>query len=271
MKIAVLGLGNIGSSLVKSFLQYEFVKNDELHLISKSDDDHEKLNKLYEGAKIDTYSDDLIIDSDILILSIKPQDFKALSKNINFQLKESTMILSIMAGIKIEEIQSVFKNHRKVVRAMPNSPISIGMGITGYTAAKDLGVSDLLQTERLLNCSGRTIYIEKEESLDSITALSGSGPAYFYYIVDSMVQAGKQMGFDENISKLLVKQTMLGAYHLINQSDGDLEKLSKEVASKGGTTEAALEVFKSENVGESIIEGILSAEKRSIELSKENL
>ena len=165
------------------------------------------------------------------------------------------MVLSIMAGITIEKIQNLL-NHRLVVRAMPNSPTLLGMGITGYTAAEGISFSQLISIERLLNSTGRSVYLENEDLLNGVTALSGSGPAYFYYIIDAMIKAGVDMGIDENLSKLFVKQTMLGAYHLINNSEKSLEELIKDVASKGGTTEAALRTFEENSFKEILKDGI---------------
>ena len=158
------------------------------------------------------------MNSELSHHAVKPQDFKHVAENIRFKLVENQMVLSIMAGIKIEKIQQLL-NHPLIVRAMPNSPTLLGMGITGYTAAAGISFSQLIAIERLLNSTGRSVYLENEELLDAVTALSGSGPAYFYYIVDAMIKAGVEMGIDENLSKLFVTQTMLGAYHLIINSD----------------------------------------------------
>ena len=125
-----------------------------------------------------------------------------------------------------------------------------------------------MNIDKLLNSTGRSVYLEDENLLDGVTALSGSGPAYFYYIVDAMIKAGTEMGIDENLSKLFVKQTMLGAYHLINNSEKNLEELIKDVASKGGTTEAALKTFDENELKITLKKGILAAENRSRELSK---
>ncbi len=141
------------------------------------------------------------------------------------------------------------------------------MGITGYTAAEGISFTQIIQIERLLNTTGRSVYLENEELLDGVTALSGSGPAYFYYIIDAMIKAGVEMGIDENLSSLLVKQTMLGAYHLINNSEKSLEELIKDVASKGGTTEAALKTFENHHLKNIINKGILAAENRAKELN----
>ncbi len=102
---------------------------------------------------------------------------------------------------------------------MPNSPILLGMGITVYTAAEGISFPDLMQIERFLNSTGRSVYLEDEDLLDAVTVLSGSGPGYFYYIKDAMIKARTEMGIEKNLPKLIVKQTMLGAYHLINNSE----------------------------------------------------
>jgi pyrroline-5-carboxylate reductase len=267
MKIAVLGAGNMGTSFSKSFLKYELIKAENLHLITRNEDKIRKLNQEFPGSKVSAFNEISELDADLVIIAVKPQDFGFVAENIPFSFNEKQMLLSIMAGIKIEKIQKLF-SHQKVVRAMPNSPSLLGMGITGYTAAEGISFSELMQIERFLNSTGRSVYMEDENLLDGVTALSGSGPAYFYYIVDAMIKAGTEMGIEENMAKLFVKQTMLGAYHLINNSEKNLEQLINDVASKGGTTEAALKTFGDNDLKGIIRKGILAAEKRSEELSR---
>lgn len=267
MKIAVLGAGNMGLSFSKSFLKYELIKPENLHLITRKPEKIEKISQEFPGAQVSSFQDLKKIDADLIIIAVKPQDFQFVAENISFPFNENQMLLSIMAGIKIEKIQQFF-NHQKVVRAMPNSPTLLGMGITGYTAAEGISFTDLMQIERFLNSTGRSVYLEDENLLDGVTALSGSGPAYFYYIVDAMIKAGTEMGIDENLSQLFVKQTMLGAYHLINNSEKNLEELISDVASKGGTTEVALKTFEENDLKNILKKGILAAEERSKNLSK---
>lgn len=266
MKIAILGAGNMGLSFSKSFLKYELTEPENLHLIIRNSARRPKLAEEFPKSEISTFDQLKELDADIIILAVKPQDFLHLAENFRFKLKEHQMVLSIMAGIKIEKIQKVL-NHPTVVRAMPNSPTLLGMGITGYTAAEGIAFSQLMNIERLLNSTGRSVYLEDEGLLDGVTALSGSGPAYFYYIVDAMIKAGVEMGIQENLSRLFVKQTLLGAYHLINNSDKSLEELISDVASKGGTTEAALNTFNENNLKDILKNGILNAEKRARELN----
>ncbi|MCJ7933170.1 MAG: pyrroline-5-carboxylate reductase [Chryseobacterium sp.] len=267
MKIAILGAGNMGLSFSKSFLKYELIKPENLHLILRNPSKISKIAEDFPKSKISTFEEVKALNADLIIIAVKPQDFQQVAQNIRFTIQENQMVLSIMAGINIEKIQHSL-NHPLVVRAMPNSPTLLGMGITGYTAANGISFSQLISIERLLNSTGRSVYLENEELLDGVTALSGSGPAYFYYIIDAMIKAGIEMGIEENLSQLFVKQTMLGAYHLINNSEKNLEELIRDVASKGGTTEAALKTFEENNFKDIIKQGILNAEKRAKELNK---
>ncbi|CEJ71180.1 pyrroline-5-carboxylate reductase [Chryseobacterium oranimense] len=266
MKIVILGAGNMGLSFSKSFLKYELIKPENLHLITRNQSKISKIAEEFPKSIISTFEETSDLDADLIIVAVKPQDFQHVAQNFRFTLKENQMVLSIMAGIKIEKIQKLL-NHPLVVRAMPNSPTLLGMGITGYTAANGISFSQLINIERLLNSTGRSVYLENEDLLDGVTALSGSGPAYFYYIIDAMIKAGVEMGIEENLSQLFVKQTMLGAYHLINNSEKSLEELIKDVASKGGTTEAALKTFEEQHLKEILKGGILNAEKRAKELN----
>lgn len=266
MKIAIVGCGNMGMAFARSFIQYDLVKKQDLLLIEKSKERCEILQSAREGIVVSTINPE-IAGYDVVILSVKPQDFSAIATELKNVLQHDQVVLSIMAGITMERIQKEL-NHLLVVRAMPNTPAMIGMGITGFTAAEGISFAKLLKIENLINATGRSVYLEDEGMLDAVTALSGSGPAYFYYIVKNMVEAGKEMGFDEGMAQLLVKQTMLGAYHLINNAEKSLDDLIKAVASKGGTTEAALKTFEEQQLSSALKNGILAAESRAKELSK---
>jgi pyrroline-5-carboxylate reductase len=151
---------------------------------------------------------------------------------------------------------------------MPNTPALLGMGMTAFAAAEHVGLADIRKVENLINSTGRAVFLEDEQLLDAVTGLSGSGPAYFFYVIKSMIDAGIAMGFDPAMSSLLVKQTMLGSYHLMQTSDKTLDELIQAVASKGGTTEAALRVFNEKGVGEGLQHGIFAARDRAVELAK---
>jgi len=265
MKIAIIGGGNMGLTYARAFVRSNIVKTEDLLIVEKHDEKREELKK--EGIAIlrDSISSDLA-SFDILIVAVKPQDFKIMASDLTNVLKPSQLILSIMAGINIGNIQKAL-NHKNVVRAMPNTPAQLGFGITAFSAPADTKMEHISIVDTLLETTGKCIFMKDEESLDAVTALSGSGPAYFYYFVKHMIEAGKQMGIEEPVASMLVKQTMLGSFQILNNSKMSIDDMIKAVASKGGTTEAALKTFDSHHVGNNIIEALKNAEKRAKELS----
>ncbi|QRR03106.1 pyrroline-5-carboxylate reductase [Dyadobacter sandarakinus] len=265
MKIAIIGCGNMGMAFARAFLKFDLVKNEDFLLVEKSDDRLDGLKSFRPGV-ITGVIGPQISEYDLIILSVKPQDFQSVAVPLAEVVRPHQVILSIMAGVTIQNIQTAL-THKPVIRAMPNTPAMLGMGITAYSASPEVDINALRKIENLINATGRSVFLEDEEQLNAVTALSGSGPAYFFYVVKAMIEAGKQMGFDEAVAALLVKQTMLGSYHLINTADKSLDELIKAVASKGGTTEAALREFGSGKMGETLEQGILAAQKRSRELS----
>ncbi len=266
MKVAILGCGNMGMAFAKSFISYDLVKTENLLLIEKSIERGEALRAEKAGLVIETITEN-VAEYDLLILSVKPQDFIGAAAELKVVIKPNQVVLSIMAGIPIEKIQQLL-GHQAVMRAMPNSPAMIGMGMTAFCASDSVPMAQLRKVENLINSTGKALYLESESLIDAVTALSGSGPAYFFYVVKAMIEAGKSLGFDEATAATLVKQTMLGSFHLINNADKSLDQLIKAVASKGGTTEAALATFQETGVANGLIAGIDAAQKRAVELSK---
>ncbi len=265
MKIGIIGCGNMGMAFANSFIQYNLVQKENLLLVEKSAERGAVLQEQKAGVVVDTISEKLG-DVDLIILSVKPQDFPSAALEIKKYIQPNQLVLSIMAGIPIRNIQESIA-HPMVVRAMPNTPALLGMGMTAFAAAPEVGLSEIRKAENLINSTGRAVFLEQEELLDAVTGLSGSGPAYFFYLVKQMIDAGNAMGFDPAMSALLVKQTMLGSYHLMQTSDKSLDELIQAVASKGGTTEAALRTFQELGVGQGLQQGIFAAQKRAKELA----
>lgn len=256
----------MGMAFAKSFLQYDLVKKENLLLVEKNAERGEALRS-YNTGVVTGVIDASLGSYDLLILAVKPQDFGSAHPLLREVIQPGQIVLSIMAGISIELLQQTL-NHPFIIRAMPNTPALLGMGMTAFAAAPGIDVNQLHKVENLINATGRSVFLEEEMLLDAVTALSGSGPAYFFYIVKAMIEAGKQMGFEESLATLLVKQTMLGSFHLINNAEKSLDELINAVTSKGGTTEAALKQFGQGGLTETLIQGIRAAEKRAQELSK---
>jgi pyrroline-5-carboxylate reductase len=177
------------------------------------------------------------------------------------------VLLSIMAGVRMETMAQAL-GMRKITRAMPNLPAQIGAGVTAFSSMDEVTRIELVMVQNLLNTTGKTVYVDKEDMLDAATAISGSGPAYVYYFMHAMIEAAKQMGFSPSEAELLVGQTFTGAIDLYNKSDLSCQEWISKVASKGGTTEAALKIFQEKGIYEGITAGANAALKRAGELGK---
>lgn len=263
MKISIVGCGNMGQAYARSFRKYGLVKQEDLLLVLRSEGRRAQLEPL---GTVSLAIDEAIGHSDLVIIGVKPQDFGAVAPALSKVLRPEQVVLSIMAGITLARLQQELR-HQTVVRAMPNSPAQIGMGITAYATGTELNMRQTLMVEQLLNSTGRAVHLEHEAHLDPVTALSGSGPAYFFHIVKTMIDAGLALGLEPHVASALVKQTMLGSYHLMEHADRTPDELIKAVMSKGGTTEAAFKVFGGEDLAGTLTKGIAAASKRATELS----
>ena len=172
-----------------------------------------------------------------------------------------------MAGVKIETISKAL-GCQKVVRAMPNLPAQIGVGMTVFTSSNEVTRIELVTVQNLLNATGKAIYVEKEELIDAATAISGSGPAYVFYFMQSLIESANGMGFSKAESELLAYQTFRGAVELFNKFDFSCEEWISKVSSKGGTTEAAFDVLKNQETKQKFNAAVNAALSRAIELSQ---
>ncbi len=209
---------------------------------------------------------------DCIVLAIKPQDSGAAMQKLNNILQRSEakpehIILSIMAGVNTDTIKSYFP-YNDCVRVMPNTPILVGQGVTAvfYNTLNEDAHSIV---NGLFENSSKIFKITNEHDMHAITALSGSGPAYIFNILQHLVTAAKNLGLPEDLATKLVISTMQGSSTMASLSELSLEELEKNVTSKGGTTEAALNVFKENDLERAIIGGVTAAHERSIELEKE--
>ncbi len=265
MNVTIIGCGNMGLVYARAFLKYNIVKTENLLLAEKNEQRRDELSRMNVG-RVCVMTDWQILNSDLIIIAVKPQDFSELAPRIKDLINSNAIVVSIMAGVTIARMAKELE-HQFIIRAMPNSPVEAGMGMTGFSAHSSVSKEQRDEVERLLSTTGLTAYFEDENMLNAVTALSGSGPAYFYYIVRAMIEAGKEMGMEESVASSLVKQTMMGSLHLINNQSKTFDELIRTVASKGGTTEAALSVFEAGKIHDTLVKGIVRACERSQELS----
>lgn len=264
MKVAVIGFGNMGKTFVNEFINSKFIDIDDIDIYSRSPLNREEcfgISSMHLHQNINSQ----ISNSDIIIISVKPQDFAFLAQNLKPFITPNHVILSVMAGVGIKKIAK-FLGTDKIVRAMPNLPSKIGMGMTAITASDTINRKDLFIVQNLINTTGKSVYVEDEKLINAATAVSGSGPAYVFYFMQSMMDAAVLLGFSKSEAELLVKQTFLGTVNLYNSNTISLEDWIAKVSSKGGTTEQAIQFFKTKNLANEIISGINKANDRAEEL-----
>lgn len=254
----------MGLTYAKAFLRSHITTKQDLMILEKSPEKWPALEKLEIGS-ICKHPKDCLAEADLVILAVKPQDSAQLFEALKPMVDPQQVFLSIMAGVKMSSLQAGL-GAQKIVRAMPNLPAQIGMGMTAFTSTDEVTRIELVMVQNLINTTGKSVYVEEERFIDAATAISGSGPAYVWLFMKALIDAGRKMGFSESESELLVSQTFKGAIDLFRQENFTCEEWIKRVASKGGTTEAALSSFGQTSLYEDIISGANAALERAEEL-----
>ncbi|MCJ8512364.1 pyrroline-5-carboxylate reductase [Acinetobacter lwoffii] len=208
-----------------------------------------------------------IQDADIVVLAVKPQVLAQVLQPLK-GLVNNKLIISIVAGAEIATLSALLGTER-IVRVMPNTPALVQTGAHGLYANVSVETSDRELSSQVLASTGLTIWVDSEAQIDAVTAVSGSGPAYFFYMMESMIRAGKNLGLDEKVATALTLQTALGAAQMAITSSNTPAELRKNVTSPNGTTQAALEVFDRAQISQNIQAALAAAQKRSQELAQE--
>ncbi len=266
-KIVFIGAGSMAEAMLSGWITHDCLQPENIYVTNRSD--YQRLAYLHEtyGIRIlENIAD--IADADCLILAIKPKDAQVALTNIAPYISDHTAILSVLAGVSIEFIEKILYA-RPIARVMPNTSATIGMSASGIAFNKH--VNEHLKTKyiSLLQAIGLVIEVA-EDQLHAVTALSGSGPAYIYYLIEAFEKAGMQLGLPNEIVRDLMVQTIAGAATMLQSGDLDPSDLRKKVTSPGGTTEAGIDMLQQHHFIETITACVKSAEQRSRELAKEN-
>jgi pyrroline-5-carboxylate reductase len=263
--IAFLGAGNMGEALIRGLLAAKMVMPSQ---IVATDVRPERLGELAKTFGIRTTDDNTkaVVDADIVLLAVKPQQMSAVLAPLKATGINGKLFVSIAAGVTTARIESELGAEAHVVRVMPNTPALVGAGAAALAKGAHATDDDLATTEAVLGAVGITVRIE-EKFIDAVTALSGSGPAYIFFVTQAMIKAGVAAGLNEALAKKLAVQTVYGAAKLLVESGEDPESLRRKVTSPGGTTEAALKVMSERKLVEIFAEAIKAAERPSRELS----
>ena len=264
MKILIIGGGNMGTTYAHAFLRSHVSTRNDLFILEKSPEKATELAKQDIGTVFGE-PEECLRQADLIILAVKPQDSQALFQRIKPLADGQQVFLSIMAGVKIKSIAEAL-GVRKIIRAMPNLPAQIGMGMTAFTSTDEVTRIELVTVQNLINTTGKSIYVANENLIDAATAISGSGPAYVFFFMNALIEAARKLGFNESESELLVSQTLKGAVDLFHSADFSCDEWIQKVASKGGTTEAALRSYSQTSLFQDIISGAEAAMQRAVEL-----
>jgi len=265
-KIGIIGCGNMGEAL---FSRLSKILEKSVFLMV-SEADAAKREAVQERYKIIVEIDNnrLVKYSDVIILAVKPKDFETVLKDqICCSLSKDKLLISIAAGITTKYIESVTGKDVPVIRVMPNMPASIGEAISSISRGSSATDKDIELAKEIFSTIGDVVEVD-EGLVDAVTAVSGSGPAYFFYLIEALIDAAKDIGLDEELAKRLVVKTALGSSKLLNALKEDAATLRAKVASKGGTTEAALNILEKKKFKAMIKDAVSAACKRSKELSK---
>lgn len=258
----ILGFGNMGQAIFSLLRkQLVFSKKAKFFICSLEIDN-------VKGAVCVREKEKLFEKCDLVFLCVKPQEFYRMNFSSNPR-KNNPVIISIMAGVSLKNIEKI-TGIKKVVRAMPNLPLQIGKGFTGWHADKKIfSQNDLGLIEKLFSCFGKSFYVSSERKIDAVTAISGSGPAYVFLFLDALVRSAVKLGFSQNQAKDMVAETILGSteYFLENKTMASLENLISRVKSKKGTTETALDELNVNNFYKKWESAIKKACRRSKEIS----
>lgn len=262
--ISFIGGGNMAQALIGGLISQGLPATR----ITVSDP-VEKVRLLLAEKEVNVTDDNIaaIKDADIVLFAVKPQVLAGVLKPLQ-GLLDGKLVISIVAGAEIATLSALLGTDR-IVRVMPNTPALVQTGAHGLFANEEVSNDDRELASQVLASTGLTIWVNSEVQIDAVTAVSGSGPAYFFYMMESMIRAGKNLGLDEKVATALTLQTALGAAQMAITSSNTPAELRKNVTSPNGTTQAALEVFDRAQISQNIQAALAAAQKRSQELAQE--
>lgn len=269
MKIAFIGGGNMATALISGL----YAARQSIATIQVADPGPDVRQRLQEQWPLSCFATaaEAIEDMDVIVLAVKPQILPLVLEEIGSLVNAGQLIISIVAGIPVSRIARNMQAAPPIVRSMPNTPALIGLGITGLYASENCTQQQRRMAEELMQAAGEVVWLEKENLLDVVTAVSGSGPAYFFYLIEAMRNAGTRLGLPGDIAAKLALHTAYGASTMAMQSGVDVPELRKRVTSKGGTTQAALEQLESGGFEGLVNAAIAAATQRGQELASEAL
>ncbi|MGC7946346.1 pyrroline-5-carboxylate reductase ProI [Bacillus sp. II_CA] len=265
--ISFLGAGSIAEAIIGGLLHVNVVKGEQITVSNRSNETRlQELHKKY-GVKGTHNKKELLTDTNILFLAMKPKDIAEALTPFKEYIHHNLLIISLLAGVSTHSIRNLLEKDIPIIRAMPNTSAAILKSATAISPSKH-ATKEHIQTAIALFETIGLVSVVEEEDMHAVTALSGSGPAYIYYVVEAMEEAAKEIGLKEDVAKSLILQTMIGAAEMLKASEKHPSILRKEITSPGGTTEAGIEVLQEHKFQQALISCITQAAQRSHNLGK---
>ncbi len=244
MKINFIGGGNMARAIIGG-LKHNGMQMSAITVLELDAQKRAELAQEFGVNATDSY--DGFSNTDVIVLAVKPQQLKQVCEELRSHL-QSQLVVSIAAGVRSKDISRWLSDYTAIVRVMPNTPAQIQAGISALYAMPDVSANQRDQAETILAAVGKTLWLDAESKMDAVTAISGSGPAYVFYLIEALQDAGIALGLDAESSKLLALQTFAGASQLAIQSHEDVTTLRAQVTSKGGTTEQGILALETANI-----------------------
>jgi pyrroline-5-carboxylate reductase len=269
-RIVFLGAGSMAEAIIRGLLQTEKVMADHIHALNRSN--QEKLNQLQTQYNIQVgfihdLASDVILNADIIVLAMKPKDAAQAIAELKQQINNKQLIVSVIAGLSIGTIESLLEQPFPIVRTMPNTSSTIGLGSTGLSFSASVNLNQQKIATDIFSSVGEVLVVD-EAQLDMVTGISGCGPAYVYYLMEAMISGGVRGGLTEEMARQLTVQTVLGAASMVKMTEENPASLRKKVTSPNGATQAAIETMDRHSFSEGIEKAVLRAKERSQELGE---
>ncbi len=266
-RIALIGCGNMGRSLAGGLIHSGW-SADALQGIDPEPEQRDQL-RLQTGVSVTADGAAAVASAGVVVLAVKPQSMKDTVRGLAEVLRRHRpLVITVAAGVRIESIEAWIGESVPLVRAMPNTPALLGAGATGLYCAAGVSAAQRQLAERIMSAVGTVQWVENEALLDVVTALSGSGPAYFFLVMEGLIQAGVELGLSPAQAQALTVQTALGAARMAAEGTGDPAELRRRVASPGGTTEQGLRVLEESGLREILVRAVQAARQRAEELAR---
>ena len=265
-KIGFIGSGKMASAIIKGLIKSGFTTSDNLLATKSSSDGLEEKSKDL-GVKVILDNKELVKNSDVIFISVKPNQVLGVLEEIKAHVTPNKLVVSIAAGVSINKIESNLPDGSKVIRVMPNTPALVGEGMSGIVGGR-VNTADIEFVKNMLSTIGKCVVVDNEDQLDIVTAISGSGPAFFYKVINEIARAGEKLGMDYEKALLLSIQTAIGSGKMALNRNISMEQLISNVATKGGCTAVGVDCMNENNTEKLFYDVIKSTTEKAHALGR---